>query len=133
IIECDIKGEMIARQPTMFLDLAVADGLMSVPDDAALPARDQVEQSLIEQALQPFLLEVASEREKEVETISRHMEISLNELIHRQNLRMAELVGQQQSSENNPLTAANIKTTEDKLDELNGRLERRREELQQER
>src|SRR5262249_14101751 len=31
------------------------------------------------------------------------------------------------------LTAANIKTTEDKLDELNGRLERRREELHQER
>ena len=133
IIECDLLGGMIARQPTMFLDLAVAAGLMSVPDDAALPARDQVEQALIEQALQPFLNEVAAEREKEVETISRHMEISLNELIHRQNLRMADLINQQQSGDNNPLTAANIKTTEDKLDELNGRLEGRREALQQER
>lgn len=133
IIECDLNGEMIARQPTMFLDLAVAAGLMSVPDDAALPARDQVEQALIEQALQPFLKEVAAEREKEVETISRHMEISLNELIHRQSLRMADLINQQQSGDNNPLTAANIKTTDDKLDELNGRLEGRREALQQER
>jgi len=88
---------------------------------------------LIEQALQPFLEEVAAEREKEVETISRHMEISLNELIHRQSLRMADLHSQQQSGDNNPLTSANIKTTEDKLDELNGRLESRREALQQER
>jgi hypothetical protein len=61
------------------------------------------------------------------------MEISLNELIHRQNLRMADLINQQQSGDNNPLTAANIKTTEDKLDELKGRLEGRREALQQER
>jgi hypothetical protein len=40
---------------------------------------------------------------------------------------------QQQSGDSSPLLAANIKTTEDRLDELNGRLERRREELQQER
>ncbi|CAN5882732.1 helicase-related protein [soil metagenome] len=133
VIECDMSGGMIARQPTMFLDLALASGLMNVPNDAALPARDQVEQALIEQALQPFLKEVAAEREKEVETISRHMEISLNELIHRQSLRMADLHSQQQSGDNNPLTAANIKTTEDKLDELNGRLDGRREALQQER
>ena len=133
VVECDIAGNVTVRQPTVFLDLALSTEVNQTPDDAELPTRERVEQSLIEQALQPFLLEVAAEREKEVETIYRHMEISLNELIHRQNLRMAELVGQQQSSENNPLTAANIKTTEDKLDELNGRLERRREELRQER
>ena len=133
VIECDMAGTLTVRQPTIFLDLALTIGPIPTPDDSVLPARDQLEQSLIEQALQPFLLEVAAEREKEVETISRHMEISLNELIHRQNLRMADLIGQQQSGENNPLTAANIKTTEDKLDELNGRLDRRREELHQER
>jgi SNF2 family DNA or RNA helicase len=133
VIECDMSGGKVARQPTMFLDLALATELMSVPDDAALPAREQVEQALIEQALQPFLNEVAAEREKEVEIITRHMEISLNELIHRQSLRMADLHNQQQSGDNNPLTFANIKTTEDKLDELNGRLEGRREALQQER
>jgi superfamily II DNA or RNA helicase len=133
VIECDMAGTLTVRQPTIFLDLALTTVPIQTPDDSALPARDQLEQSLIEQALQPFLLEVAAEREKEVETISRHMEISLNELIHRQNLRMADLVNQQQSGDNNPLTAANIKTTEDKLDELNGRLEGRREALQQER
>ena len=61
------------------------------------------------------------------------MEISLNELIHRQNLRLAELIGQQQSGDSTQLLAANIKQAEDRVDELNGRLERRRQELQQER
>jgi len=92
-----------------------------------------VEQILIEQALQPFLEEIQAQREKETEIISRHVEISLNELIHRQNLRMAELLESQQAGDPSPLLAANIKTTEDRLDELNGRLERRRDELEQER
>jgi hypothetical protein len=55
-----------------------------------------VEHSLVESALQPFLAEVAAQRDKEVDTISRHMEISLGELIHRQNLQLAELVSRQQ-------------------------------------
>jgi hypothetical protein len=46
---------------------------------------------------------------------------------------MADLVEQQQGDPSNPLHAANIKQVEDRLDELNGRLERRREELAQER
>src|SRR4051794_23344906 len=58
---------------------------------------------------------------------------SLNELIHRQNLRLAELIEQQQSGDTTPLLAANIKQTEDRVDELKGRRERRRKELQQER
>ncbi|RLC36607.1 helicase, partial [candidate division Kazan bacterium] len=81
----------------------------------------------------PFLSHVAAEREREIEIISRHVEISLNELIHRQNLKMAELLEQQQQDDKSPLLAANIKKVEDRIDELNGRLERRREELQMER
>ncbi len=85
------------------------------------------------EALNPFLQEIASERQREIETISRHLEISLNELIHRQNLKLAELVERYQADEKAPLIAANLKQAEDRLDELNGRLERRRHELQQER
>ena len=82
--------------------------------------------------MQPFLGEISAQREKETATIAKHVEISLNALINRQNLRMADLLEQQQSGDASPLLAANIKTTEDRLDELNGRLERRREELKQE-
>src|SRR5262249_1245152 len=117
----------------IFLDFTPTAGGEHQPDDAYLPTRDQVEQTLIEQALQPFLEEIRVQREKDTATISQHMEISLNELIHRQNLRMAELLEQTQADPSNPLHAANIKQVEDRLDELNGRLERRREELAQER
>jgi hypothetical protein len=61
------------------------------------------------------------------------MEISLNELINRQQLRMADLYEQQGQGDNSSPVAANIKQVEDRLDELNGRLERRRVELSQER
>lgn len=92
-----------------------------------------VEHALIEQALNPFLGEIVGERTREVDTIARHVEISLNELINRQNLKLAELVGQQERGEFGPTLAANIKQAEDRVDELVGRLERRLDELKQER
>ena len=132
VIQTALNGSLSVRQPTLFLDLSPAPPGTTTPDGNSLPGRDQLEQALNEQALQPFLAAVTTQREKEIDIISRHMEISLNELIHRQNLRMADLLESQQSGEATPLLAANIKTTEDRLDELNGRLERRREELAQE-
>src|SRR5262249_28531400 len=51
---------------------------------------------------------------------------------HRQSLRHAELAQAYEQAPDVPLNAANLKQSEDRLDELNGRLERRREELQQE-
>ena len=132
VIQTAMTGSLTVRQPTLFLDLSPAPPGATVPDGISLPGRDQLEQALNEKALQPFLLAITTQREKEIDFISRHMEISLNELIHRQNLRMADLLEAQQSGEVSPLLAANIKTTEDRLDELNGRLERRREELAQE-
>ncbi|MGH9763576.1 MAG: helicase-related protein, partial [Blastocatellia bacterium] len=102
VIETSPDGSLTVRQPTIFLDISLGDASHSVPSESRLPGRDQIEQALIEQALQPFLAEVAAGRQKEIEIISRHMEISLNELIHRQNLRMAELVNQQQSGDGNP-------------------------------
>jgi hypothetical protein len=133
VVQTETDGSMSVKQPTLFLDLALAPKGAEVPDDSSLPRREQVEHTLIEHALHPFLAEVTVQREKEIETISNHVEISLNSLIDRQNIRMGELLQQQQEGDESPLLAANIKTTEERLDELNGRLERRRDELQQER
>lgn len=134
-VETSITGVMTVRQPTLFLDLVSAppSDAPKIPDNADLPELDIVEHTLVEDALQPFLGEISGQREKEIATIGSHVEISLNALIDRQNLHMAELLEQQQRGDASPLLAANIKTTEDRLDELNGRLERRREELKQER
>jgi SNF2 family DNA or RNA helicase len=133
VVQTDMDCSMSIRQPTIFLDLTLAPSGQHTPSDEKLPVNQDIEQALIEKALKPFLSEVAVQREKEIVIISRHLEISLNELINRQNLRHAELLSAQQSGDGSPLTAANIKTTEDRLFELNGRLEHRREELQQER
>jgi hypothetical protein len=131
-VRTDLDGTVSVKQPTIFLDLALAPQKTTTPAVSGLPERQQVEQVLIEQALNPFLVEVAAQREREIKTITKHVKISLNELIHRQNLRLAELLEKQQVDERAPLLAANIKQAEDRLDELNGRLERRRQELQQE-
>jgi superfamily II DNA or RNA helicase len=133
VVETGMDGTMAVRQPTLFLDVVPAPTGTQPPEGAGLPGREQAEHTLIVQALQPFLDEVSAQRAQEIDTITRHMEISLNELIHRQNLRMGELLERQQAGDTNPLLAANMKTTEDRLDELNGRLERRRRELEQER
>jgi hypothetical protein len=98
----------------------------------ALPERNAVESTLIERSLNPFLAEVTAERQRDVETIRQHVEISLNELIHRQNLMLCQLLEQQQKGDTAPLLSANIKQAEDRIDELNGRRERRLEELQRE-
>jgi superfamily II DNA or RNA helicase len=133
VVETSMDGALAVRQPTIFLDLAPAPAGTEAGTDDGLPASDIVEQALIEKALEPFLQEIQQSRLKEIDTIAAHMEISLNELIHRQNLRMAELLSGDQSREANPLLAANIKQVEDKLDELNNRLEKRRKEIERER
>jgi len=133
VVETSPAGDMTVRQPTVFLDITPAPQGTLAPTSGVIPSRDLVERALYEQALLPFIGELQAQREKEVAIISRHVEISLNELIHRQNLRMAELIESQQRGDVSPLLAANIKTTEDRLFELNERLERRQRELTQER
>ena len=128
----EITGILTVRQPTLLLDLVPAPAGTHVPAD---PGKDQtsLEHFLVQEALEPFLAEVAAQRGKEIQTVAHHLEISLNELIHRQNLKLAELIDQQQSGDTSPLLAANTKQAEDRLDELNGRLEGRQRELQKER
>jgi len=133
VVQTEMTGAMTVRQPTLFLDLVPGPQGSATPDDSSLPDLGRVEHAVVEDALQPFLEEISVQREKEISTIAKHVEISLNALIDRQNLHMAELMEQQQKGDASPLLAANIKTTEDRLDELNGRLERRRVELKQER
>lgn len=132
IVLQNLDGTMELKQPTFLLDVVAAAKGTAAPDLGVLDEQ-AAEAYLVAEALQPFLKEIEGQRLKEISTISKHMEISLNELIHRQNLRMAELHNQQASGDTDSPVAANIKLTEDKLEELNGRLERRRVELAQER
>ena len=91
------------------------------PPSEGLPGVEAAERTLIDRDPQPFLQGVVNERSKEIATIGRHLELSLNTLIDRQNRKIAELFEIQQK-EAQPLAAANLKLATDRLDELNGRL-----------
>ena len=115
-VETASTGEMLVRQESLFLEISPAPKGTSVPSDGHLPDRAAVEHYLVQSALQPFLTEVAAQRNKEVDTISRHMEISLGELIHRQNLQLAELVNRQQAGATIPGLDGNIALSEAHLE-----------------
>ena len=102
VVETDMSGAMSVRQPTVFLDglVPAAQGAL-VPNDS-LPDRSGVERVLLEKALQPCLLEVAQEREQQNGTVRRHVEISLQTLIDRQNLQLAEYLNRQIEGQNVP-------------------------------
>jgi superfamily II DNA or RNA helicase len=133
IVQADAGGTLRLRQPTLLLDLNPAPKGTAVPTGDGLPDRPAVERELVESGLRPFLAEVVAERARELDTVARHVEISLNELIHRQNLQLAELVGRREAGVNVPGLEGNIKQAEDHLDELIRRLETRRADLAMER
>ena len=135
IVEAGMDGKLDIRQPTLLLDLIGApDGKgITLPSGELLPDKMQVEQALIEGELRSYRDETQQQRDKDVETISKHIEISLNELIYRQNMRLGQLHQQQDSGDTTTPVAALLKQTSDRIDELNERLERRRAELLQER
>jgi hypothetical protein len=117
------------------LDLIPADAnsqpsLARTEDAYFAVDRGQVEEFLLEQGLQPFLQDVQKQRQKELDTIARHVEMSLLTLIDRQQRQAAELLQRQEQGEDVNLA---LSEAERRLDELNARLERRRQEIQQER
>jgi superfamily II DNA or RNA helicase len=132
-VQTEQPGQMSVKQPTVLLDLSVAPPTAQVPASSNLPDRTAAEQFLIQTALNPMLAEVTAQRTRETQTITRHIEISLNELINRQQVRLGDLAEMQERGDTSQPLAANIKQTEDRIDELNARLEHRRAELERER
>jgi len=133
VIRADLDGTLSVRQPTLLLDVIPAPKGTAPPAAPALPDRQAVELELVNRALTPFLTEVSEQRARENQVVRKHMEISLGELIHRQNLQLADLVSKQQAGDTTPGVAGNIAQAEQHLDELNRRLELRRDQLEMER
>lgn len=133
VVQCHGSGELLIRQPTYLAELALAPRGTIVPSEDNLPESVEIEQGLVENALNPFLEEISLQRSREIATIAQHLEISLGELIHRSNLSLAELANRRIEGENIPGLEGNIAQAEAHLDELNNRLETRRAELAMER
>jgi len=88
---------------------------------------------LFEKALEPWLQELAVTRLKEIGLVQKHVEISLNALIDRQQVQLGEYLNRQVEGETVPGLDGLISQAETHLDELNNRLEARRKELEMER
>ncbi|MDR1925790.1 MAG: DUF3883 domain-containing protein [Planctomycetaceae bacterium] len=137
LVRTDADGILSIKEPTLLLDLTpkTQNDSSTIPPAELIPEKSRTEQFVIEHLLQTTLVEVTKERERQVEIIRKHLDMSLNELIHREQLKMAKLYEneKQYGNENSPLFEANKKGIEDRIDELNRRLKTRGQELEQER
>jgi len=133
VTQTTMDGSISIRQPTIFLDLVPAPTGTDVPDYSGFPDRNTIETVLINEALKPLLVEIQRDREREINTISAHMELSLQTLIDRVQCQYAELFALKESGSTDAGLDGRLKITEDRMDELNNRLERRRADLEMER
>lgn len=133
-VETALSGKMKLHEPTVVLDIAPAPPNTVGPADSLnLPNRQHVEQFLYEHTLKSWGEKVADERLDEVNRIRRHVEISLNALIDRAQCLLAEYLNRQVEGQTVQGLDGLIAQAEQHLDELNNRLESRKQELELER
>lgn len=132
VVQTELDGTMCVKQPTIFHDIAAPEKAIVAPSAAGLPGMEAIETTLFNEALVPMAEETKRQRQREIETIAKHVEISLNTIIDRENHQFANLVAQKESGSDEPGLDGRLKMSEDRLMELNHRLETRRVELAQE-
>jgi predicted GIY-YIG superfamily endonuclease len=133
VMESGKDGTLTVRQPTVFLDLSLAPRETILPAGLPVPDREPLEAALYTQALVPLLDEIRSQREGEIARITVHMEMSLNTLIDRVQRQFAALMEQKEAKSEESGLEGRIRICDDRLEELNNRLEMRRADLLQER
>jgi superfamily II DNA or RNA helicase len=133
VLESKIDGTISLKQPTIFLDIIPSTDNPTIENIASLPTRDDLEQYLVSSALNDYLQEIQQERLKETLIIDKHLDLSLNELINKQNLKLSDYIQQQMDGNTNPYLATNIAQTENRILELTNRLEQRKKDLARER
>lgn len=158
VVETTQPGEMRVHEPTILHEISPAptgtqvpsgpqgdgqsEGSQSLPspigrgvggEGCSVPSRAAVEQFLYQHALEPWIAVAARDREAEVARVARHVEISLNALIDRQQVQLAEFLNRQVAGQTVQGLDGIIAQAEQHLDELNNRLESRKSELELER
>ncbi len=133
VMETAMDGALTVRQPTLLAELQPAPHDTSLPRDENLPSRLEIQQALYAEALLPLLDEVVQQRRREIVTIQHHLETSLNAIIDRVQVQYGELVEQKESGAQIAGLDGRLKQTEDRMFELNARLDHRRAELERER
>jgi hypothetical protein len=124
---------MLVHEPTILHEISPAPVGTPTPADSAVPERTRVEQFLYQRSLQPWIEIAAQDRMAEVTRVAKHVGISLNALIDRQQIQLAELCNRQIEGKTTTGLDGIIAQAEQHLDELNNRLDSRKRELELER
>lgn len=130
VVEAGVDG-MTLRQPTLFLDLVPASDVNA--PTGQLASLSESEAFLLRDGLEPFLAEVEADRQAEVARIRAHVDLALNALIDRAQIKHAELLEQQTSGVGSQGIEGRLAQAETHLDDLNARLEKRLADLDKER
>ena len=124
-VEIDSNGRATPRDPGALGNLTPAQAPNPVPEVATAP---EPRGWLNDNLLMPFLDEVRKDRLAEVERIKRHVDLSLTELIYREDQRIARL--QEDVERGVEGAAGNLRQAEIRHSELMDRRERRPVELE---
>jgi superfamily II DNA or RNA helicase len=133
VVATELDGTISIHNPTIFHEIVPAENGISLPDDTGLPNKGDLENHLVSETLLPFLRDVQKDRERETRVVEKHVETSLNALLTRENLTLAELVTQKESGLTESGIDGRIKQAENRIEELLQRLGKRRKELEQQR
>ncbi len=133
VVETSADGAMALHEPTILHDIMPAPAGAPPAKGLSLPDRRGVEQFLYERALKPWAARSSAARVHEVERVERHVDISLNALIDRQQMQLGEFLNRQIMGQTVAGLDGLIAQAEQHLDELNTRREVRQRELELER
>ena len=124
------SGTMTAHEPTLFLDVAAAPGGTKGPAaDTQITSRLLVETFLYQHCLEEWGRKASAERAAEIERVRRHVKISLDTLINRQQILVGTLTERRDADPTTQGIDGQISAQENHLDALNARLEKRLKEL----
>jgi hypothetical protein len=132
VVETSVSGQMQIHEPTILHDITPAPLGTKAPV-LSIPDRQSAEMYLYEKTLEPWCQRESEAREKEVSRVSKHVEISLNSLIDRQQNQLGEFLSRQIEGQTVPGLDGIISQAEEHLEKLTNRLESRRAELSLER
>lgn len=127
VVQLEDGQSPILREPGVLGNLVPGKAPANLPPVALT---EEVTAWLHENALRPFIEEVRKERFAEIERVKAHVDLSLTELIAREDERIGK--AQQQVERGVEGAAGNLRQAEDRHAELLNRRQRRRDELARE-
>ncbi|MBP6738382.1 MAG: DUF3883 domain-containing protein [Leptospiraceae bacterium] len=137
VTETKLDSSIELKQPTIFLEIQPGTWETEqkrnlIEKETLLPKVEDLKKYLLSNGLNEFQSLIETERRKEIFTVERHVDISLSELINRQNLRLGELTEKKEAGDNSPQLLGHIAQTENRIHELDNRKEIRFKELARE-